>query len=885
MSAARQLFSELVGLSPAEREAFFAERGIAPELRAEVELLLSFDRGDKYSPADCVTSTASEVLNFVEVPDFRQCGPYRLTRQLGSGGMGTVYLADRSDGEIQQKVAVKLLRAGADRPSWRERFLRERQLLAYLNHPSIVHLLDAGHTADGRPYLAMEYVDGIAIDTYAAEKDLRTQLTLFLSVCDGVSHAHRHLIIHRDLKPSNILVDASGQPKVLDFGIAKLLDDTADATQTAEPLLTPNYASPEQLRGTNQTTATDVYSLGAVLYKLLTGRSPHESEAHVSQALEVFARTRQILPPRRLNPRLPSDMDYILRKALRYEPEERYASVEAFANDVRAFLDQRPVQARSGDAWYRTRKFMRRYWLPVSAAALAVVSLATGLWVANRERAVAQKRFVQVRELAGHLIFDLHDEIRNIPGSTQARDRLASTAVQYLDGLAQEANSDPELAWELLNAYDRLTLTRGGVGTNIGRTEEAFKLSEKVVRLAEHLETRGSIGAERLEKLFLVYQGLGRMYLDTRRKPEAEALMQKLLRLAPNLPDFRQAQSFAAAAGYEEVFGSDARALEHSEAAVRIMKNLPQEPPSSIVEMTHGSGLLELGRARARSGLLEEAVESYGAAAVIYEAALRADPQQATARRNLYFARMWTGDVLASDDRFNLDRLDEGEQHFRAAIGLAEQMVVLDPKNEAASLDLVRAIGKLGSAIQTARPAESLELMTRAHALLKKTSLGNTGASELQLAYLLESARPLIRLGRVAEAQSNLDTAVPLLAKLRSQNPTRDWTGSELSILFAETHIFEALGQYSKALETVQKEMALIERQRSVAESLGDDYTLVDALERTVRFRVHADRAAAVNVQKRLVEVWLYWREKLPGSMYVADRLKRAQAQLAACCG
>src|SRR5204862_506894 len=185
---------------------------------------------------------------------------HRLVQLLGSGGMGTVYLAERRDGEIEQQVAIKLLRADADRPAWRDRFLRERQLLAYLNHPAIARLLDTGHTTDGRPYLVMEHVDGVAIDEYAATLDQRARLRLFLLVCDGVSHAHRHLIIHRDLKPSNILVNASGHPKLLDFGIARLLDVTADETRTVERLMTPNYASPEQLRGDMQTTATDIYS-------------------------------------------------------------------------------------------------------------------------------------------------------------------------------------------------------------------------------------------------------------------------------------------------------------------------------------------------------------------------------------------------------------------------------------------------------------------------------------------------------------------------------------------------------------------------------------------------------------------------------------------------
>jgi serine/threonine-protein kinase len=363
----RLLFHELADLPQAERQRLMDERQIAPELRAELESLLSFDSTGVRPLSACVSDAAEEVMNSVVGREVHNCGPYRLVRLLERGGMGAVYLGERMDGEIQQTVAVKLLRADGSRPGWRDRFLKERQLLASLNHASIVHVIDAGHTIDGRPYLVMEYVEGVSIDVHASTLEVRECLMLFLRVCEGVSHAHRRLIIHRDLKPSNILVDASGQPKVLDFGIARILDDSGDATQTVERLLTPNYASPEQLRGASQSTATDIYSLGAVLYKILTGRSPHESDTYTSQAFEVIAGLREIPAPSLLNPKLPADLDYMLRKALRLKPEERYASVDAFANDIRAFLESRPIEARSGNGWHQTRKFVRRYWVPVSA--------------------------------------------------------------------------------------------------------------------------------------------------------------------------------------------------------------------------------------------------------------------------------------------------------------------------------------------------------------------------------------------------------------------------------------------------------------------------------------------------------------------------------------
>ena len=257
----------------------------------------------------------------------RSAGPYTLVRKIGQGGMGSVWLAERTDGEINMKVAVKLLGTESQHPVWRDRFLVERQLLASLNHPSIVRLLDAGHTESGRPYLVMEYIEGVPIDVYSTGRSVRERLELFIRVCAAVSHAHRRLIIHRDLKPSNILVDSSGQPKLLDFGIAKLLDETGESTQTSEQLLSPQYASPEQIRGEPQSTATDIYSLAAVLYKMLTDRLPHQSANGTAEAIAAILGTRTIPPPTSLDPSLPADTDFILAKALRNEPEVRSESI------------------------------------------------------------------------------------------------------------------------------------------------------------------------------------------------------------------------------------------------------------------------------------------------------------------------------------------------------------------------------------------------------------------------------------------------------------------------------------------------------------------------------------------------------------------------------
>src|SRR5579883_944990 len=462
------VFHKLVDLSPEEREAYFRHHLLPSEVRREVELLLAFDS----RPDGLIASVASVTEEWVREREPDHCGAFHLIEEIGKGGMGSVFLAIRDDGEVKQRAAVKFLHAAAGSPLFRERFLRERQILATLDHPGIARLLDAGHTPEGRPYLAMDFVDGVPIDLYAERLDLREKLILFLRVCDAVSYAHSKLIVHRDLKPSNILVDRSGQPKLLDFGIAKILDATTDETLTQERLLTPQYASPEQIRGIPQSTATDIYSLGAILYKLLTGKPTHSSPNGTREELLIAVCAAEPPAPSTIVA-LPRDLDFIVAKALRKEPEDRYISVGAFGNDIRALLESRPVAARSGNTWYRTRKFLRRYWIPVTAAAIVILSLGGGLYVANRERAVAQRRFTQVRRLANRVLA-LDPSIRALAGSTKARQEILTISQEYLAALQDDVRGDPDLAIENAEAYLKVAQAQGvPVTANLGRYSEA----------------------------------------------------------------------------------------------------------------------------------------------------------------------------------------------------------------------------------------------------------------------------------------------------------------------------------------------------------------------------------------------------------------------------
>src|SRR5579863_5369074 len=411
----QELFHEVADLPPADRARYFGERQVDEETRQEVESLLAFDSASS-SLDQAVSIVASRALPQLEGKGWR-AGPYRLLDVIGRGGMGAVYLAERADGEVTQRLAVKLLPPGAGDPL-RERFLQERQILASLAHPNIARMLDAGHLASGQPFLAMEYVAGKPIDAFAEGLNLRQKVALFLKVCAAAGYLHRNLIVHRDLKPSNILVTSEGEPKLLDFGIAKILDVATDVTMTSMRMLTPDYASREQVTGGRVTTATDIYSLGAVLYLLLTGKNAHEFEDHSPEAITRAVTSREVTRPSHWAPELRGDLESILLKALRKDPQERYGTVEQFAVDLQAFLESRTVRARSGNAWYRTRKFVRRYWVPVTAGAFVIASLSAGLCVAERQRLVAEqhrlvaeRRFSQLRQLAHQVIFDLYDSI------------------------------------------------------------------------------------------------------------------------------------------------------------------------------------------------------------------------------------------------------------------------------------------------------------------------------------------------------------------------------------------------------------------------------------------------------------------------------------------
>ncbi|HEX3744931.1 MAG TPA: tetratricopeptide repeat protein [Bryobacteraceae bacterium] len=357
-------------------------------LRAEVESLLAFDHGEEDLQAKFHTAAASIVDNDLIVG--QRAGAYQIIDELGRGGMGTVYRAIRADDEYRKQVAIKLVNRGMDTDATLERFRQERQILANLDHPYIARLLDGG-SIGGQPFFVMELVEGKPIDRYCREQDLPPEAIcrLFLRVCEGVEHAHHNLIVHRDLKPGNILVTDAGIPKLLDFGVAKLLTSESHAATTlthfAQRQMTPAYASPEQFRGLPATVSTDVYALAAILYELLTGVRAHQLSPDRPDHWERIICSDQVARPRTANRKLPRDLETIVLMGLRKEADRRYPSVEQFAADIRRYLERRPVEARTDTVPYRAARFIRRNWLAVLAGGAVFVALSGGIVVSALE--------------------------------------------------------------------------------------------------------------------------------------------------------------------------------------------------------------------------------------------------------------------------------------------------------------------------------------------------------------------------------------------------------------------------------------------------------------------------------------------------------------------
>ncbi len=500
----KALFDRAVEMPAEERKEFLSELKIDERtLFDELYELIAVD--EAAAAALDETDGGDEAASLIGT----SIGSYRIVRELGRGGMGTVFEGLREDGDFEKRVAIKLTGRSIFSDDLIRRFRNEKQILARLEHPNIVRLLDGGITATHVPYYVMEFVDGMPITRFAAANslDTRSRLELFLKVTDAVAYAHRQLVVHRDLKPSNILVTPEGSVKLLDFGIAKGLEDEHQTLTMGVPL-TPDYASPEQIKGDAVSTGSDVYSLGVLLFELLTGLDPAaiygERKQYFHQAVldtdpvrpsEAVTRHRRNKGEtagdgsRELARGLAGDLDNIILHCLEKAPESRYPTVDGLAADIRAFLEGMPVAAHPQSRAYRWRKYARRNAMPLAAASAALLLIFAGSGaavyqstVAREQQQLAEARFQQVRKVANALIFDYHDEIAKLEGSLALREKLISDAVDYLDAISAADVTDTTLLYDLGVAYRKIGDVQGlNYVSNMGNIEAALINYQKSV--------------------------------------------------------------------------------------------------------------------------------------------------------------------------------------------------------------------------------------------------------------------------------------------------------------------------------------------------------------------------------------------------------------------
>jgi tetratricopeptide (TPR) repeat protein len=604
------------------------DRGLA----AEVWSLLKACEAEEQLTASCRLGPEAGGNN---LPELQRVGHYELDRLLGRGGMGAVYLAHRADGQFEQKVAIKLIDLPLATELFRERFRQERQILAALQHPYIARLLDGGVTAEGDLYLVMEYVDGVPIHHFCEKQRLSVpqRLALFMRVCEAVQFAHQSFVVHRDLKPDNILVAEDGTPRLLDFGTAKLLSPSlagphSKLTREGYQSFTPQYASPEQVLGNAITTASDTYSLGVLLYLLLTGTLPYElKELTTAEMLRVICEEPPRRPTQAAHPhqRLDADLEAILLKSLRKEPPQRYRTTEQLASDLRAYLEGLPVAARRGTLRYRAGKFIRRRRFSLAAAALLAAFLVAGvagvLWqarVANTERRKAEARSADLRQLSNSLLSELDEAIKQLPGSTGVQKLLVTRVLEHLDRMARDAQGDRQTQLDLVDAYTRLGNIQGNAyDQNLGDPAGAFASFGKALAIAGPLAASDPKDREAVRALALVEQSRSEILWQTDRTPEAVPVMREALR------------SFDALAA--DPYASAPLICEVSSAYGTLGDELGQSGTASLADSTG-------------------AVAAYRQSMALDDRALSIDPNSLRARRGLAINLWKIGSVEMETD-------------------------------------------------------------------------------------------------------------------------------------------------------------------------------------------------------------------------------------------
>lgn len=793
----KNLLDEVLSIEPSKRSIFLKESAVSDYVKAEIESLMAFETEAENLMNLSAIEFSKDFFSEEDSPNSllgQQIGTYRVIREIGHGGMGAVYLAERNYGKFEQKVALKMLKREMNTSAIRRRFRHEGEILASLEHPNIARLLDTGTTDDKTPYLAMEYVEGLPIDEYCRKNtlDLNGRLDLFRQVCGAVNFAHRNLIVHRDLKPSNILVTNEGIPKLLDFGISKILSSEIEqinsATVTRLGAMTPSYASPEQLQRKSVTTATDIYSLGVILYELLCGHRPfEEKEENLKDIFQAVLESEPPFPSSVLEkdlgkfktfskkeielpesidelPTIPlalennttpiksthtkseqyfltsgslrGDLDNIVMKALRKEPERRYSSADNFAEDLHRHQRGLPVTARPNTFMYRAEKFVQRNSLSVSVGILFFLALIGGIvatmWqskIAQYEREKAEKRFNDVRTLANSFLFDFSPLIENLPGSTPARELLVKKALEYLDNLSRETGEDLELQLELAAAYQKVGDVQGHpYNPNIGDTKGAFESYEKSLSIRQKLVNASPNDLRFQEELSNIYKLIADLHSNggdiTKSAENYDAslkILEKLVELNPQ--DFELKAKLASILRIRGLVpfydGENKKAIEYYVKSQNIFGELIKlRPEDSKIAEEYAFTFVSIGEAQGWDNDFQSAAINLQKGLDLLLPLSEVYPNDTKIQRSLMLAYN-----KRAENFQDLEDFDKSVEMFRKSIVLANKNLAADPQNFLAKRDVAMTYKKLAQALDDAgKSNESLEKLSLAINIFQEMS-------------------------------------------------------------------------------------------------------------------------------------------------------------------
>ena len=821
----KDLLAQALDLEPDERQRFLdRECGHDASLRGEIESLLTAARSAKPGSDPLATGMALEAVQAMGGRSWigRQLGPYRVVSLIANGGMGTVYRAERVDGQFTQQVAVKVMRDGSNTDELAARFLAEQRILASLEHPNLAKVLDGGITDDGVPYFIMELVEGEPIDVHVERLNLSVEgrVRLFRKVCEVVHYAHQKRVVHRDLKADNILVRHDGVVKLVDFGIAKRIDPAAPEpspqTATAQRMMTLVYSSPEQVRGGEITPASDIYSLGVVLYRLLTKTSPYgraTGDSHYELARAICdtepapPSTAALAQPESVRRQLRGDLDAVVMMALRKDPSRRYASAEAMSEDLFRHLEGLPVQARRGAWSYRAGRFLLRNRAVVGAVMAANLALVVGIaaagyeaWQANQQRARAERDFARLHRLASVFVFDIHDAIQNLPGSTDARWLVVRTALSYLEELRAESQGNHELQIEVAAGYRKVAdiLGRPYVA-NLGDPKAALENYDKSRHELEPLVAAQppdtADGRSALHELALTLQQEGALFDSLGRYKEAETAISGAVARFKELPPM----SAAANAGQVELATAyvklaavqyDANELpayrKSSDQAIAMLQAVLAKSPDdrdALLQLSVSDDLRGqyLSQSDSSPAGIRAALASFRQAVAVLDHLHDIAPDRADVLRKLAGERSNVGSALsyAGD-------LKDAVPELRGAIALLAQLAARDPRDMdsrgtqalvTTNLgDLLRELGQLDDAVRSGNEAIAMFARLADGARLDASMRSAMGVANYTLAKALD-ARAKVRppgsslaAADRGEACKRYDTALGILQALKESS-------------------------------------------------------------------------------------------------------------------